>query len=371
MSRQKIKMALFAATLAALLLLATFVLCEVLLRACSFLLPEPARSMVEEANRIRLCNTRMFDGTSILLPEIKKADVVVVGDSFPFGTYVRENDAFPAKLGQRLGLTVVDLGVASTIPPEYQRMAEISTLYSPSLLVYCVFARGFNNPPNLGEPGELTRENAAQPNPGDERLFHRTMTGRMRFQILRKQVTNLSLILQIVKMQRQPLSKNLDRIAERINGRYFVFAGTNYWDPQISWNTAAVRDSTESNVALIQKVNELAAKQKFSLLVVLIPTKEMVYGPLTQAGPRIYSESHHQTYKELKSRLDAAGIPCLDLTSPLRNAAKSGTPLYFSIDGHLDEIGHAEVARILAEHLTADPKPSHLNPKPGNPGAHE
>lgn len=361
MADKKHRKILFTVAFAALLLLASMILFEVFLRTCSFLLPEPIRSTVEEAGRTSLCNTRMFDGTAILLPKLKEAQVVVVGDSFPFGTYVRANNTFPAQLAEQTGLTVANLGVGSTAPPEYNRMAEVGMRYSPSLLVYCLFANDFNVGPCPEGGRELKSENAGKHHPGDVRLFRREKTIQMRLQIFRKNLTNLSLLLQLAKLRRQPIFQNRDQVPQRVNGHYFVFAGTNYWESQVSWDEPSARASTESNIALIQRVNELAAKSQCSLLVVLIPSKEMVYGPLTEAGTRIYSALHHRTYQELESRLEAVGIPCLDLTPQLRASAKSGAPLFLSIDGHLDENGHRRVALVLAEYLSKNPKLSPPN----------
>jgi len=355
MAATKLRKACYAAVFAALLLLVSLMLFEGTLRICAPLLPEPARSMVQEANRIRLCNTRMFDGTAILLPEAQQADVVVVGDSFPFGTYVRARDAFPAQLGRATGLRVVNLGVGSTAPPEYNRLVDVGLRYSPALVVYCVFANDFNlasvvqgqDPPAVtATAGRLAR---------DDRLFRRETTTQMQLQTLRKRLTNLSLLLQIFKMHRQPIAKNRDQVPECVNGRCFIFAGTNFWDSQISWDDPAVRRSTETIAALIQRVGELGRQSRFSMLVTLIPSKEMVYGTSAKSGPRIYSEAHHRTYDELKARVDAMGIPCLDLTLRLREIAKSGVPLYFSMDGHFDEEGHAQVAALLAGYLAGHP----------------
>src|SRR5262249_11145207 len=97
------KRILLGSVFACLLVGATVVLCELALHCLPGLLPEPARSILRQAARTQLCNTRMYNGTSILLPDLRHADIVTVGDSFTFGSYVRAEDAFPTQLGKRLG----------------------------------------------------------------------------------------------------------------------------------------------------------------------------------------------------------------------------------------------------------------------------
>jgi len=347
------KKVLLGVCFAALLSLATVVLLELVLRFFPMLLPEPARSIVRQAARTELCNTRMYNGTSILLPQVRHADIVAVGDSFTFGSYVRESDAFPAQLGKKLGRSVANLGIASTGPPEYNRMAEVATCYSPQLLLYCIFANDFET--GLVSHGpSLSAANACKAMAGDERLFQREDSGWMQRQRLRKQLTNLSLLLHLMKLRHQPVFKNLDQVPARCNGQFFAFAGTNYWNPQVSWETPAVRAATESNVSLIERVKALADACHFSLLVILVPTKEMVYGPLL-GDSRFFCQAQHQTYDELSARLQKARVACFDLTEPLTAAARTGESLYLAIDGHLDESGHSRVAQILAEYISAHP----------------
>jgi lysophospholipase L1-like esterase len=348
-----IKKVLLGVCFAALLSVATVALLELVLRFFPMLLPEPTRSIVRQAARTELCNTRMYNGTSILLPQVRHADIVAVGDSFTFGSYVRETDTFPAQLGKKLGRSVANLGIASTGPPEYNRMAEVATCYSPELLLYCVFANDFETGPMAVEPLLSVAKNRKQL-PGDEKLFQRADAGWMQRQRMRKQLTNLSLLLQLMKLRHQPVFKNLDQVPARCNGHFFAFAGTNYWNPQVSWETPAVRAATESNVSLIKQVKALADACHFSLLVVLVPSKEMVYGPLLH-DPRFFCQAQHQTYDELTARLQKEGVACFDLTEQLAAAARTGESLYLAIDGHLDESGHSRVAQILADYISVHP----------------
>jgi hypothetical protein len=343
----------FSLTLLALLAGAALLLIELGLRLAGPWLPEPLRSSLEEAGRIGFSNTRTFNG--ILLPPLSDTDILVVGDSFPWGTYVRVPDAFPAKLEAALHRRVTNLGIGSTSPPEYNRMVEVGARYHPQLVIYCIFANDFNTTyADASRPLHTAKAESAEA--GDAGLFEREPNWRRRLQIFRRRITNLFISFQYLKLLAQPVYKNQDRFSQRINGRPFVFAGRSFWDPAVSATNSQVQASIKQNVQLAARVQEFGRETGFKLLVVLLPSKEMVYGPLVANAEAVYSEDHHRTYQVLAEELGRQGITCLDLTSPLRQAARDGEPLYFAIDGHFDEGGHHRTAQLLADYLRARPE---------------
>src|SRR5262245_26333828 len=106
----------------ALIALLTFLLLELALRLLPFVLSEPQASFFSEAARIPISNTRMYDGVAIALPPTADAEVLVVGDSVPFGSYVSAEETFPARLQEATGMRVINLSVGSMGPHEYNRM---------------------------------------------------------------------------------------------------------------------------------------------------------------------------------------------------------------------------------------------------------
>lgn len=309
---------------------------------------DPLRSLVEEAGRIPLSNTRVFGGfaggTRRLLPPPAPADVLVVGDSMAFGTYVRESDTFAARLSAATGLRTVNLAVGSQAPPAYNRMLELGMRYRPRLALYCVFANDFRYaaPPVIRDPLSAAGQLGALP--GDQELYVIALDGTEQVAAAIKRLTNLSRAYQLVKILRQPASSNAP-VTWAHDGIRFMFAPVEYWDPQLAWSDPGVRDGLEIDVRLITAADRLAASRGVRLAVVLLPSKEMVYGPAV--GARIYRDDHHRTYRELAARLTDAGIEAWDLTDVLRRAGASAK-LYHTVDGHLNEEGHRQVAAWLA-----------------------
>lgn len=333
-------------------LVTTFLLLEVALRLLPSFAREPLRSLVLEAGRIPLSNRRILPGgVQIFLPVLQHADILVVGDSFPFGTYVDGKHTFPSRLAERLQVMVANLAVASQSPPAYNRMLEIGSRYHPKLVLYCLFANDFNYGSEF-EARSISSENANKTLPGDAELFVTEPSAQQRLGIALRHLTNLSLSYQLYKLLQQPAQK-VPSVEWRKDVIYFKFAGRGYWDNWVGWQTPQVQEGTRFNVRLMaqafQRVHGLASH----LLVVLQPSKEMVYAPFVgDLAASIYDESHYETYVRVAEMLGREHIPYVDLTPELRRvAAESPQPLYHAIDGHWNERGHDEVARILASYI--------------------
>jgi lysophospholipase L1-like esterase len=81
------------------------------------------------------------------------------------------------------------------------------------------------------------------------------------------------------------------------------------------------------------------------LLVVLIPSKEELYG--AAAYPPVL-----RAVREVRAGLDSLGLPTIDLYQAMRTGAGDGAP-FFSRDIHFTPLGNRLVAEALADSITA------------------
>ncbi len=65
--------------------------------------------------------------------------------------------------------------------------------------------------------------------------------------------------------------------------------------------------------------------------------------------PEMSDASYDRLYDRLASRTEDMGITTIDLRSSFRKAAKRGSKLYWSVDGHLTPLGHRLTATVLAQ----------------------
>lgn len=329
---------------------------ELLLRAATWLMwTEPAASLMREAARIPRSNTRMYscpEGcTSIILPPKQKADIVVIGDSIPFGTLVSEKDTFPRILADRLHKTVINLAVGSQSPNQYHRLVEIASRYEPRTMIYSVFSNDFNWGAWPDAP-TLQRDRGEKNLPGDEKLVIATPTPRDRIWRAAKVLTNLSLGFQLLQLKRRG-GDGLVPVPWKDATRYLSFRPFEYWDSYLDWQRERIRETTGENARLAELASDFAKSWNGKLIVVFIPHKEMVYAPVVDEATRakILSLDQERTIDEFGSAIRARRLPYENLTEALRAEAKSGKKLYFTIDGHLDESGHAAVADYLAPRI--------------------
>jgi hypothetical protein len=349
---------LFALLMIAGLAVMTIALFEVVLRIVPMFMQQPMASFLQEADRIALCNTRLYGGTSIWMPTTTQADMLVVGDSFPFGTNCRAGESFPAQFAELTDLGVVNLGVPSMAPPEYNRMLEVGMRFSPKRVLYCVFANDFRYDAPV-EIRKLSIENASKSLPGDRRLFAESLSITDRARQARTLAMNPFLSIQLLKLARLP-NFNVEHVIYEDDDLAMMFMPREWWDPQLSWKTPEVQEATRTNAALIKEAADFCKNQGADFLVLLIPPKEMVYSPGLDIEKKVFDTSHGETYDQLKRMLSDQKIECLDLTTQLRELARQNVQLYFTIDGHFNERGNELVAGILKDFL--DSRGSQLRP---------
>ena len=100
-----------------------------------------------------------------------------------------------------------------------------------------------------------------------------------------------------------------------------------------------------------------AQKTNIKLVVLLIPTKELVFQKLAlaQNPTRDYlnqTGAEEKVFSTLKEYLSQKNIFTVDSTAALQQEAANGKQVYGkNPDGHLTAQGHLEIARLLAAEL--------------------
>ena len=339
----------------------TIIIIELMLRMVTTFIGEPAKSIITEAKRISYSNTRSYGtitggGVAIKLPDTLDADIVSVGDSFTAGTYVKSADTFSSKLAEYTNKKVVNLGIGSKGPPTYNRMLEVGTRYKPEIVLYAMFANDFlynnqnsKNEKNIILSRSLSTNNCYKTQKLDHEWFKHKLSYIDIVNNLRKKFTNLFITFQIYKLIKQP-SQKLEHITYVFKNNYFAFAGKKYWDDIISFDNKDVKEGLNINLKLIEQAYNFTVNSGIKLVVILIPTKEMVYGEIlkdTNVIDKIYAKSHRSTYDYFMSKLKEMDIPYLNLIENLKKHSIKGDKLYFSIDGHFNELGHDIAAKTI------------------------
>jgi hypothetical protein len=105
----------------------------------------------------------------------------------------------------------------------------------------------------------------------------------------------------------------------------------------------------EDTLGVLLEMREMAAKNGKGFYVVVFPNKVQVENFLQLKSSVYDTERPNRLIREF---CDMNDLPCLDLLPALRHHYNShGTPLYYPIDRHLNEVGSEVAARKIYEFL--------------------
>lgn len=286
--------------------------------------------------------------------EMERADVVLLGDSYVEGWYVSDEETVAARLAERLGVPVANLGVAGYGTLQALRVLHGDALARRPRAAVWFFFEGndlyddqtFENT----QMGDGPSAEEATPRPDGLAAFH----GFRERSFTRNAVCYL-------RRWAQPLVPNEAPWWGLLRGRsgpeariYFADYAAVPWRPYEAERWAVARRSFEEGLAF-------AREEGVHLLFVYVPTKFRVYRPLVElpaGSPMRGWRSWAELPRLFRAFCADHHAPCLDLTPALQRAARTGAMVYARTDTHWSPAGHAlaaaEVARLLPARLWTD-----------------
>lgn len=266
-------------------------------------------------------------------PWPERSEIVLVGDSMAFGYGVDDEAAWSSLLSHRLGnVRLINLGLPGMAPQQYLRVLERHGMaLKPELVLFALFpgndlpdALNFQSWLDAGSPGSyldwgFRAEGAA-------RLLEQSRL----YWFLRESWRQLGTQAESITL-------------ELPDGRLQL-------TPALFFPRDDREDGPEPGLSLVVETTvealELARSRGASFLALLVPTKEHVYLPPAPDAPQ-------RRLEVLAAALEAQGVPVLDLTPALREAAGHGERVYFEVDGHPNVRGNEIIAGAVAGRLQA------------------
>jgi hypothetical protein len=276
------------------------------------------------------------------MPWPAQADIVAVGDSFVFGFGVNDDQTWIRLLADSLpGSRVINLGRPGQGPQEYLRAyEEFGVPLKPKLLLFGLFpgndvvdAKTFDGWLQAGQPVsyQVWRSFGGRP-PSDGKA----------------QVKNGLRLLQ---------KSYLFRFVGSLNDVVSPFSGETIdcgsggelrLAPGLYASRAKMAHPGDPSFELvmdtIEQARALTREQGTELLVVLFPTKEEVYLPVSRKRVPLLLEP-------FRAELEKRDIPHLDLTPFFQEEARRGECVFFEVDGHTNVRGEQLIAKVLADTL--------------------
>jgi hypothetical protein len=286
------------------------------------------------------------DGHGFRNPEgVRKADIVIVGDSFVEAGDVAEEETFARLVSKRLGVTGVNLGRGGYGPQQELLVIERYALsYSPRLIVWVLFegndlSDALRYTRFLEDPTAVELWPARTPD-----RWEPWITSSLTVELLRR----------LSRAEDVGDRKNLwGTFAAGHRGKhsvsfFFHYKPTESVDNPVGWH--ATRSSIDRGL-------ELAHQHDIRLLVAFIPTKLRAMGPYVtfasreKLRERLSGGDGWNSDQDFESavRKYCAEARCefVSATPALRQASAAGDLTYFQFEEHLNSAGNTVVADVL------------------------
>jgi GDSL-like lipase/acylhydrolase family protein len=306
--------------------------------------------------RVRPGGTAGFDVwgfRNAAVPE--RTDVVAAGDSFTYGFGARRGDAWPGQLARILGASVYNLGMPAWGPDQYDcALRAFGLRLAPKVVVIGVYpGNDLRDAIMAGPPAACESLDPA----GVARLDRESVevvSGPRFLGSLRDRLARRSALYQAVKLGLPGLARSIssslvidsDYVSRDIRGHRVVLR-TESW---LESHPQLIDEGLEKTLAALGRTAQGCRSRGTKCVVLLIPSREAVYGDLAADAPGIKQVAAAEAAVAARlaaSLRDRMGV--VDALPALRKAAADGLVLFpASEDIHLNATGQHALARAVA-----------------------
>jgi len=319
---------------------------------------------------------------------LAKADVVALGDSQTYGTGVEPEQAWPRQLEPMIAQTVYSMAFGSYGPVESLILWDEAIALEPKIIIEAFYAGNdlydaFNTVYNRGQLVQLkstdpqlqesVRE-AEESEPIAKRVsLMYGMGGAPALSSPRAFLSQRSKIYGLLRRTRYELTtiltvshdpwESAKAFAEAHsaytqvfnNGQFRTVFTSEYRFSALNLKDPRIAEGHKIAFRAIQRMNERAADRNIRFIVVLIPTKELVFEELWNNSSPTYrnlTDNEVVLWEITKDSFERNGIEYVDALPALREQLAFGVqPYQVSHDGHPNEYGHRAIANLITAYL--------------------
>lgn len=306
------------------------------------------------------------------------AEIVALGDSHTFGNTAKRDDSWPSVLGQLTGSMVYNFGMGGYGPNQYYHLLTTQALSLRPKIIVCGlyfgddFENAFRMTYGLDHWSFLRQKTFGTINADIWEDPDDPVAGRNWERRTRVWLSQHSLVYQI--LFHGPLAARFLGEAQIANASRLNKLAVTLIVPEkniaeafvpksplrgLDQESESVREGMRITLKLLEDMHKLAQKNEARFIVLIIPTKEMVFAEYLEADRsltlydivRKLLANERVARQQVFAFLDQANIPYVDALPALR--AGIGQQLYARSAGdmHPGKIGYHKIAEVVAKYL--------------------
>jgi len=279
-----------------------------------------------------------------------RVDAVVIGDSFGF-CFSELNDCWVTHLAEQSALNLVNLSQPVTGSLSHAKMlADFGAPLTPPLVIWQFFGNDFNDDYGLlqwrGDIDSLPDPDAqpSEPDGFGVWLSQHSVTVALLELLITGQWSGTPEAERVFQSQYS--------VAVNTQGDVLQF-GKLYERRALDMTRPANQFGRKQSERALREAQALVESWGGRLLVVMIPTREEVYAPLTAP---LMGEAELNKIRSARESMhtlcESLTLQCLDPLNQLQAIAQNGVMLYYSDDMHLNAAGNRALAEIIADAIT-------------------
>ena len=321
----------------------------------------------------------------------ESADIVTLGDSQTYGESSPAKYSWPSILGSLTGKETYNMGVSGYGPAEYFYLLGNGALeFKPDVVVVGFYLgndladtytavytverwRHLRNPASARSPEDDEETKAdvapeAEETPLEKKPFEYELKRRVygaagwfaENSVLYRVVTASYLGDRMRQKMMLDRGEKITTLDAREYGIHTGFTPVRRLEA-LDLDKENIREGLALALGFFDNMNKLAEENGVRFLVVILPTKESVFGEFVEGNAALqYSGeidrlllNERQVSAEAESYFDEHGIPYLDLLGPLREAALREQIYPNNYSGHFNRNGNRVIAESISRRLEA------------------
>jgi len=362
--------------------------------------PWAARSIPDK--RLKMRPSPLYsdhDSKGFRNPEVpEKSDVVALGDSQTYGTGVKSDEAWPKQLEPMISQTVYSMAYGGYGPVHSLVLWDEATALAPKIIIEAVYAgndlyeafkmvygrdqfvelktsdpqvqssvREAEKSGTIAEQvskmyymGKTNNLSTQKSSPSQGALLEHSkiyaLLRRVKFEFLRILTSPQDQDPQHMWEYAKARAEDNPAYSQVFNnGQFRTIFTSEYRFVALNLNDPRIAEGNKIILRALQKMKENAIDRNIRFIVLLIPTKELVFQELWGSPSSAYrnlTENEEFFWKNTRDYLELNGIEYVDALPALREKLSLGIqPYKVSKDGHPNEHGHRAIAKLIAAYL--------------------